>query len=177
MLMSGEKIKLIECKSCHYCVPIFNRKQSMMVPGVKVFLTVTPELLGGTDPKVMEAKALKLHRQFAHAQAYRLKTLLKNAGFKKKIFMEALDRVCGACEVCQRYLKPKPRPVVGLPRGTSFNDCIAMDLKTVNGQVTFLHMIDCATRYSVAKIVPNKRKETIVEAICTSWIAPFWAPK
>ena len=177
MMISGQVIKLVVCKSGHYCIPICSKKRALMVPGVKVFLTVTQETLGGTDPKLMEKKALKLHRQFAHAPAYRIKSLLKSAGFTKKLFLDALDRVCESCEVCQRYKKPKPRPVVGLPRGTAFNDCVAIDLKTVNGQVTFLHMIDCATRYSVAKLVPNKRKETIIEAICTSWIAPFWPPK
>ena len=125
----------------------------------------------------MRKKALKLHRQFAHAPAYKLQSMLRNAGFTKKEFMKALEIVCSNCEVCQRYAKPKPRPVVGLPRGTVFNDCVAMDLKTVQGQPTFIHMIDCATRFSVAKIIPNKKKETVVDAVCTSWIALFGSPR
>ena len=173
----GEKIPLLECKSGHYCVPICNKRRSLVDSSVKVFLTVTDETFGGNNKKLMEKKALKLHRQFAHAPMYKLKTLLKNAGFDSKLFLEVLEDVCQKCEVCQRYSKPKPRPVVGLPRGTVFNDCVAMDLKTVQGEVTFLHMIDCATRYSVAKLVPNKRKETIVDAICSGWIAQFWPPR
>ena len=44
-------------------------------------------------------------------------------------------------------------------------------------QPTFIHMIDCATRFSVAKIIPNKKKETVVDAVCTSWIALFGSPR
>ena len=174
---NGEKIPLLsECKSGHYCMPICNKKRSIVDSSVKIFLTVTDDTFCGNKKRLMAKKALKLHRQFVHAPMYRLKTLLKNAGFDSKLFLEVLEDVCQKCEVCQRYSKPKPRPVVGLPQGTVFNDCVAMDLKTVQGEVKFLHMIDCATRYSVAKLVPNKRKETIVEAICSGWIARFWPP-
>ena len=81
--------------------------------------------------------------------------------------------------MCQRYSKPKPRPVVGLPEEQCLTIvyCVAMDLKTIQGEVTFLHMIDCATRYSVAKLVLYKRKQTIVDAICSGWIAQFWPPR
>lgn len=177
MEFNGEKIKLMECKSGHYCVPICNRKRSLDDTNVKVVLTVTAEMLGGDDESEMKKKALKLHRQFAHAPSYKLQTLLKNAGYSKKSFMKVLDKVCETCEVCSRYVKPKPRPVVGLPRAKDFNDCVAMDLKTIEGSVTFLHMIDCATRFSLAKIIPNKHKETIVNALCIGWISLFGSPR
>ena len=177
MMFNGEQVKLLECKSGHYCVPLCNRRRYLSDSSVQLVLTVTEDTMGGTDEKEMKKKALKLHRQFAHAPAYKLQSMLRNAGFTKKEFMKALEIVCSNCEVCQRYAKPKPRPVVGLPRGTVFNDCVAMDLKTVQGQPTFIHMIDCATRFSVAKIIPNKKKETVVDAVCTSWIALFGSPR
>ena len=177
MRFNGEQIKLLECKSGHYYVPLCNRRRCLSDSGVQLVLTVTEDTMGGTDETKMRKKALKLHRQFAHAPAYKLQSMLRNAGFTKKEFMKALEIVCSNCEVCQRYAKPKPRPVVGLPRGTVFNDCVAMDLKTVQGQPTFIHMIECATRFSVAKIIPNKKKETVVDAACTSWIALFGSPK
>ena len=64
---------------------------------VKVFLTVTDETFGGNNKKLMEKKVLKLHRQFAHAPMYKLKTLLKNAGFDSKPFVEVQEDVCQKC--------------------------------------------------------------------------------
>ena len=130
----------------------------------------------GGDDKETKKKALKLHRQFSHAPAYKLKTLLKTAGFNKDSFYKALDEVCASCEICLRYKKPKPRPVVGLPRGQTFNDNVAMDLKTLQENVHILHMIDSVTRFSVAKIIYNKKKETVAAAICAGWISIFGQP-
>ena len=180
MLFNGETITLLECKSGHYCVPICNKKNLVSRrkdDGAKLIFTVTESTMLGTKDKEMKEKALKLHRQFSHAPAYKLKTLLKNAGFEKKEYFSALDEVCEKCEICIRYRKPKPRPVVGLPRGQTFNDTVAMDLKSVNNEVLLLHMIDTITRFSSAKVIPNKKKETIVEAICSNWIALFGTPK
>ena len=104
-----------------------------MDSSVKIFLRVTDDTFRGNNKKLMAKKALKLQRQFAHAPMYRLKTLLKNACFDSKLFLEVLEDVCQKCVVCQRYSKPKLRPVVGLSQGTVFNDYVAMDLKTVQG--------------------------------------------
>ena len=180
MEFNGESIALLECKSGHYCVPICNKKKMVSRnedDGSKLVLTVTEATLLGTNNKEMKEKALKLHRQFSHAPAYKLKSLLTNAGFQKKEYFSALDEVCESCDICKRYKKAKPRPVVGLPRSQNFNDTVAMDLKGVNNEVLLLHMIDTFTRFSSAKIVPSKRQETIVSAICSGWISLFGSPK
>ena len=54
-----------------------------------------------------------------------------------------------------------------------------MDLKHVpeTQNVNILHMIDTVTRYSAAKIIYNKKKETIIEGICSGWISMFGNPK
>ena len=56
-----------------------------------------------------------------------------------------------------------------------FNGTIAMDLKEIIGRLV-LHMIDLATRYSQAKMIPNKKKETVVEAVIKGWICNFGVP-
>ena len=69
--------------------------------------------------------------------------------------------------------------MVGLPRGKVFNESVAMDLKQVPDfpNVYILHMIDSVTRYSAARIIYNKKKETIIEGICSGWISLFGNPK
>ena len=123
-------------------------------------------------------KAEKLHKQFSHPRSESLKALLRNAGFSRKEYMKAIDDVSSSCKICLMYKTPKPRPIVGLPRGKTFNECVAMDLKQVpeNPGVYILHMIDTVTRYSAARIIYNKRKETIIDGLCSGWISLFGNP-
>ena len=157
MMFNGEEVDLFETKSGHYCVPICNKRKlvSDYITDDKkpqLVLSVSEETLFGQDDNEIKKKAMKLHRQFSHAPGYKLKSLLKKAGFEKEKFLKAVEEVSDNCEICIRYKKPKPRPVVGLPRGQTFNDTVAMDLKTVDNfnNVYFIHMIDTVTRYSAA---------------------------
>ena len=181
MIFNGESVELFETKSGHYCVPICNKRclisETEDTKKPNLVLTVTNETLLGKDTKEIRRKAKKLHSQFSHAPGYKLKDLLKKAGFEKEEYFKAIDEVSGSCEICIRYKKPKPKPVVGLPRGQTFNDTVAMDLKTLSNNVHILYMIDTVTRYSAAKIIYNKRKETIVDGLCCGWISIFGNPK
>ena len=56
-----------------------------------------------------------------------------------------------------------------------FNDVVVVDLKPTNG-IHILHIIDHATRFSVAAVVKSKRKEEIVDAFIKHWIAIFGGP-
>lgn len=183
MVFNGQEIQLLECKAGHYCVPICKKKKVVRDidtgkdPG-KIVLTVSEETLLGKNNKEMKAKALKLHRQFSHASFENLKSLLKSGGFNKQEFLDALEDVCKECQICAQHRKPKPRPVVGLPRGKTFNDLVAMDLKTLDESsgILLLHMIDSVTRFSMGKIIRNKRKETIVSGFCSGWLSLFGTP-
>ena len=49
-----------------------------------------------------------------------------------------------------------------------------VDLKDTEGH-KILHLVDVATKYSVATKIPNKESLTIIKAICKYWIAYFGA--
>ena len=51
MRFNGEQIKLLECKSGHYCVPLCNRRRCLSDSSVQLVLTVTEDTMGGTDEK------------------------------------------------------------------------------------------------------------------------------
>ena len=182
MSFNGQSVELQETSSGHYCVPICSKRRLVSEPidckKHQLVLTVTDEALFSNDINELKKKATKLHRQFAHAPGYKLITLLKSAGYERKIFSKVIEDVCSTCEICVRYKKPKARPIVGLPRGKTFNEIVALDLKCleVANNIYFLHMIDMVSRFSAAKIIHNKRKETISSALCTNWIALFGAP-
>ena len=143
--------------------------------------------LCNTNDLVLEAQvsddfretALKLHKQFAHPPADSLKSLLRSAGKLNGQIASAIDAVSSQCEICRRYKKPANRPVVCIPSAKDFNDTVAMDIKVFDASknIYFQHMIDHRTRFSSAKVVYSKGKETIVESVFTHWINVFGPPK
>ena len=74
-------------------------------------------------------KIQKIHRQFGHASSENIKELIKNAGVTYQEFFEITDEVIRGCDVCLKYKKPVPRPVVGFAWATDFNQTVGMDLK------------------------------------------------
>ena len=62
---------------------------------------------------------------------------------------EELKKVTEECATCQVYQKAPPKPVVGLPMATKFQETVAMDLKFYENKI-ILHLIDMCTRLSSA---------------------------
>ena len=98
----------------------------------------------------------KLHKQFAHPTAKRLKSLLKDADAYTKHHLDFVDRVTENCEVCKRSKKTPARPVVSLPLATELNEVVAVDLKEWKPNVYFMHLVNVATRFSLAAVVRKK---------------------
>ena len=166
----GEKVEVKVSKSGHLCVSLEPRRGAH---NVKQVLFSSP--LNVADTLGNEKKILKLHKQFAHPSAERLKQLIRNSGVTDTHLNEIVDNVSQSCDVCKRFQKSPPRPAVGFPLATEFNEIVAMDIKFING-VPVLHLIDHATRYSAGCRVRNKRPETIVQAILSHWIRIFGYP-
>ena len=130
-----------------------------------------------SEKKDFKSVALKLHKQFSHPSSERLKNLVKDSGLeeKEKICKE-IDNVTENCDICKRFKRTPPRPIVGFPLASIFNQTVAMDLKFVEDRI-LLHLLDHATRYSQACIITNKRKETIVKALLNHWVGIFGSPE
>ena len=119
--------------------------------------------------------ASKLHTQFDHLSQNKLQKLLKQPGVNDDQFLSILESISFDCEICAKYKRSNPRPVVGSSLAKEFNDTTAMDLKPYKG-VHFLHLIDFAMRYSNAVVIHSKGKDVIVKNIMLHWIAIFGAP-
>ena len=120
--------------------------------------------------------AKKLHWQFSHPSGSKLCTFVKNSGVTDPEFLKILVEFPSTCDICQRYKKAEPRTVVGFSLATVFNETVAMDLKDIK-EHKILHLVDLATKYSVAVKIPNKKSTTIIKEIFKHWIAYFGAPK
>ena len=165
--MMGEKQKVKKTSNGHLCIPLSRYETH------HVYFTSNIE---GQSEKTLKQIAVKLHQQFAHASSKRLIRLLKDGGVEDKDFFECVTEVVKTCEICQRFARPPPRPVVGFPRARRFNINIAVDLKQF-GSRHMIHFIDHFTKFSVCVIINDKKKETILRAFLECWIAIFGGPE
>ena len=120
-----------------------------------------------------------MHRQFAHPTPDKLVKLLNSAGQpwnEDQQLKDLINDISKECNVCQIYRRPPPRPVVGLPLATTFQECVAMDLKFYENHI-ILHLIDHATRLSASIEIENKLPKTVIRGIFTSWIQVFGTPE
>ena len=133
----------------------------------------------GDDTNVASI-ASKLHRQFAHAPAQHMLRnlcLVSHAGSpwaNNSALKTQIHQTVDNCSTCNLYKKPPPRPVVGLPLATRFQETVAMDLKFYSGKI-ILHLIDHATRLSTTVHIPSKQPKVILNAILSNWISVYRA--
>ena len=172
VIVNGAEFNLDFNTSGHYTIPVCEWTNE----DTKVVLHL--EKLAAASSVEKSKKALKLHRQFAHASKERLLRLLKNGGCNDNEFMQAIVNCCDNCQFCQKYKNPKPKPIVGLPKADRFNQHVSMDLKEVKkGKIWILHIVDSATRYTQATIINTKKKEVVVDRVARIWLSYFGAPE
>ena len=121
---------------------------------------------------------MKIYKQFAHCSSEKLNALLREAGVS--VTVDRVKSVIHDCDVCQRFGRALPRPVVGLPLAQEWNHTVSLDLHEVSGSghsLWYLHMIDVFSRLSVAVFITNKRPTTNITAIFRNWCLSFGYPE
>lgn len=162
-VMFKQQIPLEFTSSGPYCVDIRDnddtrRQVKDAATADNVVLLVTENMSPIEKRKVL----LKLHKQFGHASADRLQRLIQSSGNKDKDCLTILQQIVQDCEICQRYNKTKPKPAVGLPLASEYNETVAVDLHELDPGVWYLHVIYQFTRFSAGSIVKTKKASVIV---------------
>lgn len=174
---SGNNVPMITSTNGHLCLQIGRLLDSSNTETQRVINTVLfTSPLSNIDKTDLKRKVLKLHKQFAHPSPNKLSELVKNAGTDDEHVHDMIHEISRSCEVCHRFKRRPPRPAVGFPLASQFNETVALDLKAIGPNVLVLHMVDHLTRYSSACIISNKKKETIVRALFDYWIRIFGCP-
>ena len=174
--MLGEVQKLIETSSGHYAIPITITKHDHK-GSIKHQVALISKSPKASDSNDIKKIAEKLHRQFCHCSAEKLIRLVKTSGLWKndKELIKEIEEITKTCQICKRFKKSPPVPIVSLPLSSAFNECVAMDLVMIDGQY-ILHLIDTFTRFSVACVRRTKTQDTITDAIMKTWISYFGKP-
>ena len=79
-----------------------------------------------------------------------------------------IDRVVNDCKVCQKFKRSVARLIVTIPKASSFNEVVTLDLKEFGSKYVFW-MIYSSSRFIVGKLLNNKKVDTIIQAIMDSW--------
>ena len=87
---------------------------------------------------------------------------------------KGIDNVISNCEICIKYRKAPPKPIVGFSKASDFNDTISIDLHQLLPNVWYMHIIDEFSRLSNAAII--KSKTETVKMLLMKWISIFGAP-
>ena len=121
--------------------------------------------LNGSSEELTEFKAIrKVHEVNNHKSSEQLVAAYRNAGLMKPGLVTTIKRVVNDCRVCQKFGKSMVKPKVSLTKVGSFNEVVTLDLKEF-GSKYVLWCIDSFTRFIQGRLIPNKKADTIVNAI------------
>merc|ERR1711895_183737 len=96
----------------------------------------------------------KVHEVNRHKGKEQLLSLYRNAGWMSPGLANIIDCIVNDCKVCQKFQKSVARPRVTLPKASSFNEVVTLDLNEF-GNKYVLWMIDSFSRFMVGKLIKN----------------------
>lgn len=102
---------------------------------------------------------------------------MNNSGNKDAECPSLLQKIINLCEACQKYCRTKPKPAVGLPLASTYNETVAIDLHELEPGVWYLHIIDQFTRFSAGSVLTTKRASEIVKRFIHDWISVHGPPQ
>ena len=106
----------------------------------------------------------KVHEVNRHKGKEQLVQAYRNAGWISPEMTTLIERVVNDCKVYKKFKQSIARPRVTLPKATSFNEVVTLDLKEF-GTKYVLWMIDSFSRFMVGRLLTNKKADTVMQAI------------
>ena len=99
--------------------------------------------------------------------------MLKNSTFED-FDTKLINKLYESCKTCFKSRNFKPKSKVGPPMAQDLNHTVCMDLNIWHGTGTIiLYIIDIFTRFTIAKIIPDKTPDSILKVLVNDWIK-FW---
>jgi len=117
-----------------------------------------------------ENQIKKLYRYFSHCHSESLWRIIRQSSNKDEFTQAEIDKVIGECHNCQLSKRKSSRKKTSLPRASSFNEVITLDLKCFGDRTYILWMVDDATRLIRGQVIQDKEPDTIIAAIEKIWI-------
>ena len=167
--MFDKPVTLHYTSTGHYCVDIRQENIGNTQPEQAEVLVINDDMPDNKKKEILT----KLHKQFGHASPEKLKMLIQNAGNTSEGVLSMLKNIVNDCDSCRRYKREKPKPAVGFPLASAFNETVAVDLHQLEKNLWYLHMIDEFTRFSAGAIITSKEPK-VFEGIYQKLDWNFW---
>ncbi|CAE7553939.1 RE2 [Symbiodinium sp. CCMP2456] len=145
-----------------------------VAPWARFDIGRTLQQLRSCREAVVRRALRQLHVRFYHPSTQRLRALLSAAGVPAEV-LEKIAQITDTCTVCRTWARPGPKSVASSHLPACFNAELQVDLLFIREHV-ILHMIDVATRFVVAKIVPSRETNDILTALQEAWVSLFGPP-
>ena len=126
--LTGDTIDLKELESGHYGIDLGGKEDDDKLN--ECFYGLSEE----TAPERFK-KIKKVHRVLGHPVQDKMLQLYKNRGSCDKKVGNMIKKVSQNCHICRKYSRKQPRPKVGLPKATSVNETVSLDLKNVSSLI------------------------------------------
>ena len=117
----------------------------------------------------------KVHEVNRHKGKEQLLNAYRKAGWMSPELSNIIDRVVNDCKICQKFQKSVAIPRVKLPKATSFNEVVTLDLKEFGNEYV-LWMIDRFSRFMIGKLLDNKKADPIMHLIMDHWFMSVGFP-
>ena len=124
-----------------------------------------------TAPATAKRLLLGLHEKLWHATARDFASLLLKAGMPPEVIEMSAEAVA-SCGICRRYSRLPARPRTKVSLAAHFGDEVEMDIFFLWDKA-FCLMVDVATRYKVAFLMPSRDAEDLLPGIYANWVRFF----
>ena len=167
----GQDVQLITSSTGHYLMEIgdFKMQEDEINQEVDEAVVLITDFAGMEDDEVFK-KLKHMHKCLGHPSRRVFERMIQNSSFKN-VKPALVNKLYESCEFCFKHRKSKPLPKVSPPMASDFNHTVCMDLKiwARTGKV-ILYIIDMFSRFTVAKVIPDKRPESVIKVLVNEWI-------
>eukprot|EP00971_Amphidinium_carterae_P350102 6491381-Amphidinium_carterae.1 len=127
-----------------------------------------------TNINKIRAVLRRLHVRWWHASPDKMEQILRTCGVSDVVLSE-VRLVCETCSICRKWRKPNPQPKTTARFSTDFNQALQMDIMFIERRAV-VHLIDEATRFSVACFVPSVEDQSLIAVLGHEWFRIFGPP-
>ena len=153
-------LKMIDTAGGHYGIVLESRKEDKGTTLDENELSVF--FMEDKKGELCSFKSVKkVHEVNRHKGKEQLIQAYRTAGWISPEMTSLIERVVNDCKVCQKFKQSIARPRVTLPKATSFNEVVTLDLKEF-GTKYVLWIIDSFSRFMVGKLLSNKKADTVI---------------
>ena len=128
--------------------------------------------LRSINPTVVKTELRKLHLRWWHASEPKMTAVLRAVGVSTEV-TTPIKPIVDSCRECRAWQRPADKLLPSFTMATKFNEIGECDIFFYHGQFSeykVFHMIDRATRYADLCCIPNKERDTLVQAYKTTWV-------